>query len=83
MIKKAYEKYVLPRMLDACCSTKPINYQRNKIVPIASGTVLEKGIGSGLNIPYYQKKDIQKIYGLDPSEELCEMAKKTARDYEV
>ena len=83
MIKKAYEKYVLPRMLDACCSTKPINYQRNKIVPIASGTVLEIGIGSGLNIPYYQKKDIQKIYGLDPSEELCEMAKKTARDYEV
>ena len=62
MIKKVYEKYVLPRMLDACCSTKPINYQRNKIVPIASGTVLEIGIGSGLNIPYYQKKDIQKIY---------------------
>ena len=79
MIKKAYEKYVLPKMLDACCSTKPINYQRNKIVPIASGTVLEIGIGSGLNIPYYQKQDIQKIYGLDPSEELCEMAKKIAR----
>ena len=61
MIKKAYEKYVLPKMLDACCSTKPINYQRNKIVPIASGTVLEIGIGSGLNIPYYQKQDIQKM----------------------
>ena len=60
MIKKAYEKYVLPRMLDACCSTKPINYQRNKIVPIASGTVLEIGIGSGLNIPYYQKWILHK-----------------------
>ena len=66
MIKKAYEKYVLPKMLDACCSTKPINYQRNKIVPIASGTVLEIGIGSGRNIPYYHNQDIQKIYGLDP-----------------
>ena len=83
MIKKAYERYVLPKMLDACCSTKPINYQRNKIVPIASGTVLEIGIGSGLNIPYYQKQDIQKIYGLDPSEELCEMAKKIARGCEI
>ena len=54
MIKKTYEKYVLPKILDCCCSTKPINYQRNKIVPKASGTILEVGIGSGLNMPFYQ-----------------------------
>ena len=53
MIKGTYEKYVLPKLLDTCCSTKPINYQREKIVPNASGTVLEIGIGSGLNIPFY------------------------------
>ena len=33
MIKKAYEKYVLPKLLDACCSTKPVSYQRAKVVP--------------------------------------------------
>ena len=76
MIKKTYEKYILPKMLDCCCSTKPISYQRNKIVPKASGTILEVGIGSGLNMPFYQKSEIKKIYGLDPSEELCDMAKK-------
>ena len=45
MIKKAYEKFVLPKVLDVCCSTKPITYQRNKIVPNAEGTILEIGIG--------------------------------------
>ena len=83
MIKQAYEKFVLPKILDVCCSTKPIAYQRNKIVPNANGTVLEIGIGSGLNIPYYQKSKINKIYGLDPSQELCEIAKKTAFKNEI
>lgn len=80
MIKTAYENYVLPKMLDCCCSTKPISYQRKKIVPEASGTILEIGIGSGLNIPYYQKSRVNKVIGLDPSEQLCKMAKKTADD---
>ena len=80
MIKTAYENYVLPKMLDCCCSTKPISYQRKKIVPEASGTVLEIGIGSGLNIPYYQKSRVNKVIGLEPSEQLCKMAKKTADD---
>ena len=83
MIKKAYEKYLLPKLLDKCCSTKPINYQRNKIVPHVKGTVLEIGIGSGLNIPYYNKSNIHKVYGLDPSAELCEMAEKTACDHQI
>ena len=60
MIKKAYEKYVLPKLLDACCSTKPVSYQRAKVVPNASGNILEIGIGSGLNLPYYSKSKITK-----------------------
>ena len=83
MIKKAYEKYLLPKIIDKCCSTKPVNYQRNKIVPNATGTVLEIGIGSGLNIPFYNKREINKVYGLDPSAELCEMAIKTAKDNQI
>tara|TARA_A100001035_G_scaffold126171_1_gene99259 strand:- start:848 stop:1471 length:624 start_codon:yes stop_codon:yes gene_type:complete len=83
MIKAAYEKYLLPKLLDTCCSTKPVNYQRKKIVPDARGTILEIGIGSGLNIPFYQKSNIQKIIGLDPSEELCEMAKKCAKKNQI
>ena len=68
MIKSWYEKFFLPKVCDKCCSTKPINYQRNKVVPLAKGIVLEIGIGSGLNIPFYNKNNIEKIIGLDPSE---------------
>ena len=40
--------------------------------------MLEVGIGSGLNLPYYQKDNIKEIWGLDPSEELLLMAKQKA-----
>ena len=53
MIGNIYEKHVLPKLLDCCCSTKPVTYQRNKIVPLAKGNVLEVGIGSGLNTVSY------------------------------
>ena len=63
-----------------CFKSTGAKYQRKKIVPQAKGTVLEIGVGSGLNIPFYEKKGIHKVYGLDPSEELCEMARKTAKN---
>ena len=80
MIKALYEKLLLPKLCDKCCGTKPINYQRNKVVPLAKGVVLEVGVGSGLNIPFYNKNNIEKIIGLDPSEELNVLAKKVAND---
>ena len=83
MIGSMYNKYVVPKLLDVCCSTKPIKYQRNKIVPHAKGEVLEIGIGSGLNLPYYNKSLVKKVYGLDPSEELNEIALKNASDIKL
>ena len=47
---------------------------------MAEGLVLEVGIGSGLNIPYYDATKVDKILGLDPSEELNRMALKVAED---
>jgi len=73
-----YNKYILPRVLNCSCGSKPINHQRNKIVPLAEGIVLDIGIGSGLNIPFYDKSKIKYLYGLDPSKELIEMARSMA-----
>lgn len=73
-----YDKYILPHFLNCACGSKPINYQREKVVPMAEGLVLEVGIGSGLNIPFYDTAKIDKIIGLDPSEELNRMASKVA-----
>ena len=80
-----YDKYILPRFLNFVCGTKHINYQREKIVPLAEGAVLEVGIGSGLNLPFYNKSRIEKVWGLDPSKELNNMAVRVAStlDFEV
>ncbi len=73
---KLYDKYILPRILNCTCSLEPISEQRQKVVPHAKGNILEVGIGSGLNLPFYETSKVKKIWGLDPSEELHEMAKK-------
>jgi len=73
-----YDKYILPHFLNCACGSKPILYQREKVVPMAEGLVLEVGIGSGLNIPFYDSSKVDKILGLDPSEELNRMALKVA-----
>jgi ubiquinone/menaquinone biosynthesis C-methylase UbiE len=75
-----YDKHILPKFLNCACGSKPIQYQRKKIVPHAEGIVLEVGIGSGLNLPFYDKSKISQIWGLDPSEELSALARKTAEE---
>ena len=75
---KLFDKYVVPRLLNFCCGLKPHRYQRKKVVHLAEGEILEVGIGSGLNLPYYEASRVKKIWGLDPSEELHDMAKKVA-----
>lgn len=52
--------------------------QREKIVPLAEGRVLEIGIGSGLNIPYYDVQKVEHLWGLDPSAEMWSIAQKNA-----
>jgi ubiquinone/menaquinone biosynthesis C-methylase UbiE len=73
-----YEKYVLPKFLNCACGSKPVARQREKVVPLAEGRVLEIGIGSGLNLPFYDKTKVDEIWGLDPSEELSGMARTVA-----
>lgn len=72
-----YAKHILPRMIDRACSAKPVARQREKVVPLAEGTVLEIGIGSGLNLPYYDAAKVERVIGLDPAEEM--LAKARAR----
>ena len=63
-----YEKYILPSFLDLACGSKPILKQREKVVPSAEGRILEVGMGSGLNIPYYDPNKVDFVWGLEPSE---------------
>lgn len=80
-----YDNYILPRMLNCACGTKPIMKQREKVVPLAKGTVLEIGIGTGLNLPFYDADKVDRVIGLDPSEKSWELARKrtVSLDFEV
>ena len=62
-----YQKHVLPRIAHHLCGLKPAMRQRQKVVPLAAGRVLEIGIGSGLDLPFYNPDTVQHIWGLDPS----------------
>ena len=73
-----YDKYVLPKFLNCACGSNPVSRQRQKVVPLVEGKVLEVGVGSGLNLPFYDKLKIDELWGLDPSEELSDMARKVA-----
>ncbi len=65
-----YNKHILPKVIDWSCKQNPNMKQRQKVVPLAKGKVLEIGIGSGLNIPFYDKSQVQQLTGIDPSEEI-------------
>lgn len=73
-----YEKYVLPKVIHFVCGTKPITYQRRKVVPQAEGVVLEIGIGSGHNLPHYDPSRVTKVLGLDPSSGMTQIATRAA-----
>ena len=69
-----YDRYLLPRLLDLACGSKPIRMQRQKVVPLASGDILEVGIGTALNAPFYEKARVRRIVGVDPALQMHPMA---------
>ncbi|MCH8956655.1 class I SAM-dependent methyltransferase [candidate division KSB1 bacterium] len=70
-----YDDHILPHIIHIACGTKPILKQREKIVPQAEGRVLEIGMGSGINIRYYNPDKVEKIWGLEPSAGMRQKAK--------
>jgi ubiquinone/menaquinone biosynthesis C-methylase UbiE len=74
-----YERHVLPWLVEIACSVRPVWRQRQKIVPLAQGRVLEVGIGTGLNLEHYDKSRIEQIIGLDPGLEMHPQARRRSR----
>ncbi len=62
-----YEEYCLPHLIDFACRLKVVQAQRKKVVPAAEGRVLEVGMGSGLNLPFYDPARVEFVWGLEPS----------------
>jgi len=71
-----YDRHILPVLLDLAMSGKAIMRQRAKVVPRAKGRVLEIGVGSGLNLSFYDPTQVSEVMGLDPSAEMKGRARK-------
>lgn len=65
-----YDRHILPHVINCACGAGPIRRQRAKIVPRATGRVLELGIGGGLNLAFYDPARVESVTGVDPSEGL-------------
>ncbi len=64
-----YTKYILPSLINVVCGLSAFTKQRNKIIPLAKGNVLEIGVGTGLNLPLYDDKKVISLTAIDPFED--------------
>lgn len=72
-----YTRYVLPRFIDLVMRNREAARLRAAWIPQAKGNVLEIGIGSGLNLPFYSRQ-VKRVIGVDPSLELPRLVKHPA-----
>lgn len=77
-----YERWILPPILDLIMRQKHLTKYRRAVVASARGRVLEIGVGSGLNFPLYGKQ-VEFVYGIDPSPRLLAVARQRAAASEV
>lgn len=78
-----YDRFILPHLIDCACGMGAIMKLRAALIPEARGRVLEVGIGSGLNLPYYAHSKATHVCGLDPSEAMHRRAKQRAAQMTV
>jgi ubiquinone/menaquinone biosynthesis C-methylase UbiE len=69
-----YEHHILPRLIDLVMRDRAIARERRAIVPDAAGRVVEIGVGSGLNFPFYEAR-VDLVVAIDPSVVLLHIAR--------
>lgn len=72
-----YNDHILPHVINLAMRNRELCPYRQRALSQARGRVLEIGIGSGLNFPFYGSR-VDAIVGLDPSVRLVDMAQKAA-----
>jgi ubiquinone/menaquinone biosynthesis C-methylase UbiE len=70
-----YHAWILPRLLHTAMRQEMFAPFRQRVAARAEGRVLEIGIGSGLNFPFYSDR-VTSVVGLEPSRPLLEMARR-------
>ncbi len=65
-IRNFYEHHLLPHAIDCVCGLSTFEQGRKALIAQASGRVLEIGMGTGRNLPYYRPEQLACLCGIDP-----------------
>ena len=73
-----WNKIVVEPLISCGCRAKPIQMQREKVVPFAEGRVLEVGCGAGTNFDFYDFSKVTHIDAIEPAGGMLKRARKKA-----
>lgn len=72
-----YRDQLLPHLIDLAMRNRELVAYRRRLIAQAEGRVLEIGIGSGLNLPFYGSH-VQEVLGLEPAPKLLAMCRRAS-----
>jgi ubiquinone/menaquinone biosynthesis C-methylase UbiE len=70
-----YADIILPRLCDLSMRNDRLRPYRERVIGAAEGRVLEIGVGSGLNLPFYGPT-VREVLALEPATKLLAMARR-------
>jgi ubiquinone/menaquinone biosynthesis C-methylase UbiE len=71
-----YDRHILPRLIDFGCGLPMVQARRRALVPQAEGKVLEIGMGTGRNLPFYDRRKVTQLVGVDPALQMHSLARR-------
>jgi SAM-dependent methyltransferase len=74
-----YRDHIYPHLVNKLGNPKPIRDVRERMVSLAEGTVLEVGVGPGVNFAHYNPARVNKVYALEPNAGMIRLAEPQRR----
>src|ERR1700682_5694576 len=74
-----YRDHIYPRLVSLMGNPKHIRDIRQRIIPLAQGTVLEIGVRGRANFVHYDPEKVTRLYALEPNPAMVRLAEQQRR----